>query len=157
LNAAPTASKSAMSKATPDTATPLASDSSAATALTRTSSRPVMTTVAPAWARSSAVARPIPRVPPVTTTIRPARPPGVTSVIDVHSPQHVQSHLEAAHVDHLLGVELNAEFVLDRGHERHVPQRVPLLDVAVLQVLDIRTRRQLKRLGENLAQLVVEL
>ena len=92
---------------------PLAvSPSCLATCATRSPSRPVTTTVAPASTRAVAVASPIPRVAPVTTATRPLNLLAV-SVTDTHPGQHIHGNLEAAHVDDLLGFQLHAEFVLD--------------------------------------------
>src|SRR5215471_14165141 len=44
---------------------------------------------------------------------------------------------ERTHVDDVVGVDHHAELVLDRGDQRHVSQRVPLLDAAVLQRVDL--------------------
>src|SRR5438309_5989141 len=56
----------------------------ALTASSRTSAeRPLTATSAPAWAKESAMARPIPRPPPVTSPTRPARSPTLMAVQDL--------------------------------------------------------------------------
>src|SRR5262249_29510717 len=147
------------SRANPPARTPCRAASSSATSRAVLPSRPVSTTSAAAAANASAVASPMPRVPPVTTATRPARPAeptGAGSVTDAHPPQHVGRHLEAAHVDDLFRVELDAELVLDGRHERHVAERVPGLEIAVLQLLDVDVVAQFEGVAEDLAEPVVD-
>src|SRR6185437_7095047 len=132
-------------------ARPAAAPEASAASLARASSRPVSTTVAPASTRARAVARPIPRVPPVTSATRPDSDKSV--ILRLQLGHHVDGDLEARHVDDLVGVELDVELVLDGRDQRHVADRVPRLDVAVLQVLDVHTAVEVQRLDEDLAQL----
>src|SRR5438874_11541629 len=110
----------------PATSAPTSAATAAARMVAVSGSRPVRTTVAPHAASARTVARPMPRVPPVIITTRPAR-----SVIHTHVPQHLERDREAGHVDHLVRVHLDAELVLDGGDQGHVPERVPRRDPAV--------------------------
>src|SRR5213592_3631184 len=69
-------SRLAASAATPRTAPPCAS-SSFAERWSRSASRPETTTAAPSSASNAAIARPMPRPPPVTIATRPSRAPFV--------------------------------------------------------------------------------
>src|SRR3954464_9410363 len=130
-------------------ASPAAAPAAAAASLARASSRPVTPTVAPASASARAVARPIPRVPPVTSAIRPLR----SVILRLELGHHVHGDLEARHAEDLVGVELDVELVFDGRDQRHVADRVPRLDVAVLEVLDVHVAVEVQRLDEDLAQL----
>jgi hypothetical protein len=67
------ASQSPMWHAAPIVSWPVTSAIAAASVSQRPWSRLATTTDAPAWARPSAIARPRPLVPPVTTATRPVR------------------------------------------------------------------------------------
>src|SRR3569833_1378132 len=101
------------------------------------------------------IATPLPSddtaVAPVTSATRPDSDKSV--ILRLQLGHHVHGDLEARHVDHLVGVELDVELVLDGRDQRHVADRVPRLDVAVLQVLDVHTAVEVQRLDEDLAQL----
>src|SRR5437588_7725149 len=128
----------------PATSAPTSAATAAARIAAVSGSRPVRTTVAPHAASARTVASPMPRVPPVTIATRPAR-----SAIHAHVPQHLQRDREARHIEDLIGVQLEAELVLDGRHERHVSERVPRRDPPVREGLDLDAVAQLQRVPED--------
>src|SRR5690606_33716749 len=74
---------------------------SAATAFPRAASRPATTTCAPARAKRSAMARPMPEVPPMTTALAISAI-GAVLALDVEEPRHrlgLEIHHRAAGLD----------------------------------------------------------
>src|SRR5438270_11093900 len=128
----------------PATSAPTSAATAAARIAAVSGSRPVRTTVAPHAASARTVARPMPRVPPVIIATRPARSA-------IHRPvlQHREGDGEAGHVDHRVGVQLDAELLLDGGDERHVPERVPRRDPPVGEPFDVHGIAQLQCLAED--------
>ena len=82
----------------------------------RASSRPVTATAAPNRARRRAVALPMPRLPPVTTTVLPCHGSGAAAVHgDVLRGGGLRGPREGSAVDGPVGVEGHLDGLLQRG------------------------------------------
>ena len=63
--------------------------------------------------------------------------------------EHLERDRETRHVDDLVGIQLDAELVLDGGDQRHVPERVPRRDPPVRELFDVHGIAKLQCLSED--------
>src|SRR2546429_7449364 len=102
----------------PATSAPTSAATAAARIAAVSGSRPDRTTVAPHAASAHTVASPMPRVPPVTIAIPPAR-----SAIHAQGSQHLERDREARPVLDQTTVQPDAPLILHVRHERHLAVR----------------------------------
>src|SRR5688572_10721316 len=104
--------------------------SSAATVSTP-SPRAHSSRLAPSDDSARAIAAPIPRLAPVTRTIRPSS----SIEADTQPSQYLASFSHRAHRQDIVGVQHDVELTLEFHDEGHVGYGIPLLDAVVGQIV----------------------
>src|SRR5690606_18259133 len=148
----PTPSLAARSSAMQSTSGAPASRHCPATTERFASSRAVRTRLIPRPAQSSAIARPMPREAPVTTTT--AFPVAMSDDGAVLG-EDLACLADRAHVDHVVHVDHDAEGFFEPGHDRHVRDGIPFGDRRVAQVVGYPLGGDAKHAREHLDDAVV--